>query len=435
MNVWTWAGASTQQERLIFVGLAVPFMLLVPLFLLAHGYLWNASEDVSNALLVYLMKLAPFIYLLAGIIVLRLDGVKSALQHRALWAMAIVMILGLVAPFLVGMRPSVFYYAADAIGMLATFAYVLVTFELLRRLPGLRHIIFKVMIAGSVIASLVILVLYVWSRGNKVSIPPDIHYGIALGLLLYLASLAEKFRFKAAPMVIMAGVGASQFRMNMLVTVISILASWFWVVALNRGRHFHWRVLETVLLITIMVVPFSSAISETLGRSGLVIWNPLDAIAAFLRNNFQIIGEIDDKDLAGQALDQRYVETFLVFQEVMRQPLSFLTGQGFGATFANTASAIATGDAREHSVHNSIAALLLRNGIVGVAIFLVPAIFAIRTAFRRERALFVSSVALLAIYLACMADQYVYWGGFFGIAIAVWFHAWRHSPDDLSESA
>lgn len=429
MNVWDSLGANSVRERILFVSLALPFVVLLPVLLLLHGYIWTSSGGTSSAVVVYLMKLAPLCYLLAGLLALGIRGIISAARSPAVAVMASVIVLGLVAPFLLGARPSMFYYAADAAGLAATFGYILVTYALLKQFPGLRGMIFWVMVVGAVVTSAVIVGLYVWSGGNKVSIPPDIHYGIALGLLTYLASLAEKFRFKLGPLAIMAGVGASQFRMNMLVAGISIAASWFWVVALKRGARFHLRLLETALLIAVMVLPFSSPIYDTLERFGLVMWNPMEAISAIIGGNAQILGEVNDKDLAGQAVDQRYVETLLVFQEVMRQPLAFITGQGFGATFENTASVISTGGEREHSVHNSLAALLLRNGLPGVMVFLIPAVFAIRTAFRPERALFISSIALLAIYLACMADQYVYWGGYLGIAIAVWLFTWRHQPE------
>lgn len=414
-------GASAKGGHRLLWGLAVPFVLLNPLLLLMHGYVWVTSGGTSSASLVYAMKFAPLIYLLVAVSTLGVRSCFALLQSKLALLMVAVFAISLATPFLFGTGASTFYYFADALGLAAVFSYFLLTRELLRLSPRFRTTVFQIMVAGAVVTSLVILGLFAWSGGSKVSIPPDIHYGIALGLTLYFTSGAQKFHVPWQPLVLAAGVGASQFRMNMLVAGLSMAAGWFWAL---RGRGAAWRALEILVILAAVVVLFAQPIQATLSRFGLVTWGIGDAVEIIRGGEGQILGALPDKELEGSAVDQRYVESVLVWDELVDQPLSLLLGKGFGATFENTGALTGHG-VREHSIHNSIFALWLRNGALGVILFLLPGLLALWTLFKRDRGLYVSSAGLLAIYLACMADQYVYWGGYLGIALAVWLHSWR----------
>lgn len=407
-----------QPERVVAACLFVPFVLLNPLLLLLHGYIWTSEGGLSSAVLVYAMKLAPLAYLMGASLFLGPKRVLKALRSRIAIVGVVFLLLGLASPFVYQSQPSLFYYAADAAGMGATFAYFLVTKELFRTADTnrLRSVIFRVMVAGAAATSAVILGLYFWSGGNKVSIPPDIHYGIALAIVLYLT--AARASVVLAPLVIIAGVGASQFRMNIIVAVLATGAAWFWTLIFDRSQMRWGTIGKTALLVLVLAGLFSQPLLSTFGRFGSFVWSPSQAIV-----------EIETE--GGLPVDQRYLESYLVFQEMKQQPASFLTGKGFGATF-DTAEVLKGHGAREHSIHNSIAALFLRNGIFGVLLFLLPAILAVRTIFCGDRGLYVASIGLLVIYAACMTDQYVYWGGYYGIALAVWYCSWRAKPEEQS---
>lgn len=381
-------------------GLSISFAVLNPLFLLAHGYLWTAREGYSSGLLVYAMKLTPLIYLLTAVVALGIANTFAALRTKIVLPMALVFGGSLVTPIVFETSPSLFYYIADAAGLAVTYACFLLTKKLLQSRLITSIFVFQVMVAGAAVTSVIIFSLHVWSSGGKVSIPPDIHYGISVALAVFLSSNGNMLGFaKWAPLVIAAAIGPSQFRMNMLVSGASVLAGWFWIVVHERMSVSVKRGLLRSVILALILVPFSSFVHSAWVRS-------------------------PDQNPAG-GVDQRFVEAALVRDEMMRQPWSFVLGKGFGATFENTDGVLEGHPNREHSIHNSIFALLLRNGAPGVLLFLVPALLAGVSCFNRDWTLFVSAVGLLAIYLACMTDQYVYWGGYFGIALAVWYHSWQ----------
>lgn len=410
-------------DVIVVVALIVPFIILNPILLLVHGFFWNFG-GLNTAILVYGMKITPLFFLAGAVFSLGVRDAIGAFANKPAAILAVVCLISLVTPLIFGTEPQLFYYFADAAGFISTVSYAGVTTQLIKRNPSLIGLIFRVMISGAAVTSVVIVALYFITAGEKVSIPPDVHYGIALSVVLYLTSSAKGLNLKLSPILIAAGVGAAMLRMNILIGVLSIFAAWFWQLIFNRKKISAWRAVETAILLAVMALLFSQPLMSTLSRATLVAWYPPDAIAKIWAGS-PILGSIPDRDLEGAAVDQRYVESLLVFEELQAAPASFLVGKGFGATFENTDGVLSGHDAREHSIHNSIFALLLRNGLMGVLLFLTPAGLAVWTCFRGDRRLFVASVGLLSIYLACMADQYVYWGGYFGIALAVWYTCWR----------
>jgi hypothetical protein len=463
---WSWA--ETRQEKLVFVGLALPFVLLNPVLLLLHGFIWTTSGGVSSALIVYLMKLTPLIFAVLAIVAVGAGGLQQILRSRLIVCLAGLLVLGAISPLFYEDRPSLFYWLADAAGLSALFCYALLTRQLLRSDLKIKEIIHRVIIAGAAATSIVICGLWVWSGGGKVSIPPDINYGIALTFVLYFSEKKEAFNPKVAPFVVAAGVAASMFRMNMILALAAGTAGLLWSLVYGGGRRRFWRLAEATLMIAFVVVLFHQTLGETISRLNLRNWNPLGAIevvvseqedssegkaasdesissersneserpieqensheeeatpqAATNSNHPEMKVLVENSRAATDGIEQRYVEAVLVIEELQKHPASFLTGRGFGASFENVDNVLGGHGAREHSVHNSIFAILLRSGLIGVVIFLTLPVLALRSLFqfRWKFDIFVPTIALLAIYLACMTDQYVSWGGYLGIAAGVW---------------
>lgn len=414
-------------HRVLIAGIIATFVVLNPILLLMHGYHWNATRFESSAILIYLMKLTPFVFLLAAAYALKIEGVFRSLQTMVVLPMAVVWALSAVAPVFFDPPPSLFYFAADAVGLAATFAYFLVTRQLLLdgRFSDLRHQIFRILITGAAVTSVFIIVIYFWNF-EKVSIPPDIHYGIAIAILMYLIAPPMDRRLWIIPFLIIAGIGAAQLRINFLVAILCIGAGWFFAIFLSGRVGLSGLTLRTTMVLFVLIAPFLTPVVGMVQRLSpetlIVSQEALDNPAPRTRENVGV--------------DQRYVEVELVFAEMAREPLSYLTGKGFGATFENVNGIFVDKDDRIHSVHNSVVAVWLRNGLLGVALFLIPAALAVITCFqRRSRDLYVASVGLLMIYLACLTDQYVYWGGYFGIALAIWAQAWREARQQATASA
>lgn len=408
--------------KLIKLSLLISFAIVNPAILLLHGYYW-VTEWESQAFLVYALKLSPLLYLAASLFTIGRPGIKALFSTTFAKIASAIMFLGLATPWVLGSQPSLFYYVGDMVGIAVTFGYFAVTAYLLNgpNADDLRTAIFRHIIVGAAVTSLVIVLIYIWSGGEKVSLPPDIHYGLALGVVLYLTSDFARLHLQKTAYLLAAGVGAAQFRMNLLIFVAGIVAAWVFTIKV-RKKSALLRLVATSLLVMTAILPFSESVNKTMDRLSLVTWSPMEAFS-LIRRNAPILGSQRDAALKrGQAVDQRYVEAVMVLEEMNRRPVSFLTGYGFGATFDNSLSTLAGHPVKEHSVHNSIFAIMLRNGIIGVGLFLLPAFYAVYSVFRmQDRSTFAATVGLLAIYLACMTDQYVYWGSYLGIAVAmVW---------------
>lgn len=416
-----WAGATSSEERAFFYALAIPFVALNPLMLALHGYIWVSTGGTSSVAAIYAMKLSPVVYLALVVASFGPREILAAVANRFTLMFAPLYVISLVSPLFYTPRPSNFYFAADALGILTTIMCILVTLRTLRRSPDFLRILFNTIMAGAVVTSVIIIIYYLISNGYKVSIPPDIHFGTALVFLFVLSSRHPSWALRAAAVVVAAGISASQFRMQMIVAAFSIAAGLAWTFLHHGRREIVQRAAEAAVLVMVVLYSFGSAASETLAR--LIAIESEGTFSASHPSGKK--GSTDDQRLQGVTADQRLIEIRLAVSELAKAPVAFVTGRGFGATADNTDNILKDKPDRLHSIHNSFFALLLRNGVIGAVVFLAPTLFALYTLFTQRRTLYIASAGLLVMYIACMTDQYVYWGGYFALSLASWLHAWR----------
>lgn len=379
--------------------------VLIPALMTVHAVIWY-GRAVSSSAAVYGLKLVG-----AGFLVVFLLRYRpSALVRRSLlpvWVPAVLLfVTGVLTPigFLSETEPG--YYLTDAVGWLATPAYIGAIYFLLRRGYVTLEALFDLLTWATAIVCFGLLVAWFLTGGEKVSIPPDIHLGIAVTLARWLTARGgNRAVHHATVAVILLGVAASAFRMNYVVTMLTIAAGIGWSLWRQPAPRALLRAVGVAALLGLVVLGFWQQVR---GR--------VESVA--------LAGEVDlaaGQVVADRSAGQRFLEGVLIADEVSQAPLALVAGKGFGATYANTGGLIPHYPARQHNAHSTILVVLLRSGLLGVLIVFSVPFLALRDVVSRERDRFVAGLGMLMTYVALMTDQYLYWSLSFGMAFAMWW--------------
>jgi hypothetical protein len=365
----------------------ISLFFLLPLFFLLHGWIW-VSTGVSSALMVYLIKLSY----LPIVVSLSFSSGFSKDVFPVLIGMLLI-ICGLLGSIFSIQDLGVKYFLADLFGFIVLWLSFLAVSSYVKQGNEYWWRMVSWIVGSTFMVSIVVVIYYFASGGDKVSIPPEIHFGAAIiiGLLLFYPdqrTTTNLIKFG----VILAACILSQQRINFLVIFVPVF-----VFVLHRVRNplalFRFFL---ALLIVALVIFF--------------VFHSL-FLNLFMRMKFDIsVGGISFQD---NSANQRFIEAKLIMEEVGRLPMfQVLVGKGFGAEYANT------GDVSVHLAHSTPFVLLLRNGVIGVFLFFVICFSALSRLFRSNQHA-VASCGVLAMLMAMMFDQYVYWGFLFAASLAL----------------
>lgn len=391
------------------LGLTLPLVVFSPVLFFAHGVVWT-KLGYSSATLIYGNKLVG-LFIIAAVV--GNYGTKIFLRETSevLGIATLLVTLGCLAPFAYEDKINWFYYTADAVGLIATFLYFFCIFFLLvKRIISVDYLyrlltLHMAVICGAIVCN------YILSAGEKVSIPPEIHYPLAVYLVGALLGRRKSSRLGLiTTAVVLTGIIMAQFRINLLIVLSGII-----LVVTRRFFLGHWRLnlrkLFPIISVALLLsVSFSEKLIDRIQSIALV-----SAEEASFQTPF-----------SDASANQRFAEADLVLKELSRQPFYvYLIGKGSGAEYSNDNGAIPHYPERQHHVHMTPLVVLLRSGILGLCIYLLPLLLAIYTAFNRNVDLFIASAGVILTYLALMTDQYLYWSPTYGISLAVWLYVWR----------
>jgi len=312
-------------------------------------------------------------------------------------------------PFWVGEKINWFYFFGDAVGASATFFYFFYLYYLLERKLVFIEQVYKIIIHSAILISIGIIFNYFLSGGGKVSIPPEIHYSLAI----YFVSLGIGYRFGKQMKVwyiaiIVLAIIVSIFRMNLIISAGSLIVGYLWSI-FRKGKLGIRTFVLGCLFIAITIFFFGPVLEERF--SSLAISEDVSSDNVFM----------------DESANQRFLESTLVLLEMENQNiLTLILGKGFGAEYTNVGRIIEHYPERQHQLHMTITSVFLRNGILGLIIFLIPVAFIVFDVFTRNQRLFAASIGLLFTYIALMTDQYLYWGLLYSISLSIWLYSRRN---------
>jgi hypothetical protein len=388
-------------------GLKIYLLVLLPSIFFVHGLFWTYRGE-NIALLVYGAKLSSIITFIPVLFSCKPLSIFRRENGYLLLILASLLVIGLVTPFIIGGQINWFYFASDTIGVIVTFLYIFCVYFFLiserLSLTTLLALLFKSM--GLV--CLGISINYMLSRGGKVSIPSEIHYALAIYIAAGLSGFILKFYHTVTfGAIVAAGVVMAQLRINLIVAAAAIICTIVWRFLVGKWRFNTVKLCGCIFLCAAIVHTFSDQLVDRI-------------------QSLNIVGDDLQFEFTDSSANQRFSEASLIFRELESAPFyTFFTGKGFGALYANTHSLIPHYGERQHHAHMTPLVVLLRHGLFGLIIYMVPLLLATRTLFTRCRILFTVSLGVVLSYIALMSDQYLYWSPTFGTAVALLLYVRR----------
>lgn len=375
-------------------------LVLFPIFVAVHGIVWIVSTN-SLAFSVYAMKLVFMPFLIAGIVLTAFQ--ISAERRKVVYALAITPLfaLSMLSPFITGKGVN-FYYIADTIGLAITIVSIFVVFALLKRGALTLYVIEQTSAYYLAIISAYIVVYYFVSGGMKISITPEMQIPMAIMFGAAFFPISNGYRTPAWIFVLVA-IGCYLSLLRESVAVFALLAA---VCAIRRFCARNWlRIFVGGAACLLVVLLFAGYVSD-------------------LPDIFQFTNDLgQDRALYDESVMQRFVEIEMVFAEMQKVPLSFILGQGFGATYENVDGGLVHYGDQVHNVHSTPAAIYLRHGLYGVFLYFSVFVYACLTIFSADKLVFRASLVVVIMYATLFFNQYLYWNVQFGLALALWFYS------------
>ncbi|EII3002951.1 hypothetical protein LG784_002853 [Vibrio cholerae] len=373
--------------------------ILNPALLLTHGIIWS-SYGLSSAQIVYSMKLS-YLLILFGMLWhcgFRMKLNLHIVEKYIISGFFIISILSLAAPFFSEMG-SLKYTISDFLGFILIPIYYYVTMNFISSSDMSLERLVQILISATFFSSLAVLLMYIYTGGQKVSIPPEIHFGgaLAVGYLIFKFDKIKPFLFVEIVVIISACVFSLQ-RVNLFVLFIPIMI--FFILNIVNFK----RLVPVTIIISSFVCLF-----YYLNKSVI-----LDTLYSF------------SLDLSGGAItfenssaNQRLIEISLILRELSNYDwYTYVFGKGFGALYYNYMGAVPHYDYEVHHAHSSPFLIMLRNGVIGVVfIFTLPILFF--PLLRKNDINVIVFSGLLSTYAALLVDQYIYWGALFAISLAL----------------
>ena len=384
--------------------LFVVLVIIVPVLLTTHGLIWG-SLGTSSSAMVYGVKLSSLLFIFIMMINLGTKPIFFKKNSKNLNFFLLIFLTGLLTPFVIQDKLNFFYYLSDSIGFLILFLTIFyVRFLLEKKIIEVKDL-YNVLIWSMFLISLGIIVNYFLSGRGKVSIPPEIHFALAIFFCSYFIGYRfSKLHKLFTLLLILVAVFLSQFRMNMVIAFGSILIGYLWSMKVGSNKEVFKKIIILGFLVFTVFYMFSD-----------ILIDRLDSIKLSDDFGSDITTVFEDK-----SANQRFIESYLVLKEMDDYEflIKFL-GKGFGAQYTNIGNVIPNYPLRQHHVHNTIMTLYIRNGLMGILIFLLPTIYMVKGFFSKKRNFFLITVGMLFAYVALGTDQYIYWGLNFGICIAI----------------
>ena len=393
----------------------IVLVFIIPLLFTLHGLIYN-STGVSSSGIVYSIKLATFLSIVPLIKAYGLYVFKD-IQINALKNIFILIVFFNIISSLINVKNiSFFYFFADLAGLSITFIYI---FYLLYIFKHQNLLFFKILnycFKSAVFISLGIIVNYLISNGNKVSIPPELHYIISLTFVSILIGFKKEIFMKIVFIsILIIGIMTSQLRINLLLMILSVSFGLYWVFRYKKLKNS----LLYFLIVTFIAIIIISSFQE-------ILLSRLESLQFTEINSNNI--------LVDNSANQRVLEVLAILDTIKDSNFFLLIfGHGFGATYNDMMNLIPHYPLTMHNSHVAYFSIFFRNGLLGLIIFITPLIYSLKFIFMKSQISFVFCVAIFLTYIALIFDQYVYWGFYFALSVSAILGLNHHSHKELNE--
>jgi hypothetical protein len=391
----------------------VGLLVLFPLFVTVHGVIW-VQQGVSFAPAVYGMKLALIPFLIVATAAVFPEILKDKMLRRAAWITVPCFAISLVMPWVHGDAIN-HYYVTDFAGLAVTVSALVVVFALLNRGILTLAWIERVFAAFLFIAASYTAIFFLINDGLKLNIPLEMHIPLALVLGAYLTPVEGGYRppFIIVPIIALACL-LSVLRENILIYTLVGAFCIVRSVFISSCRKAALLYIATTILLFVVVPDTRNLVIDR--------WHSIAIMKPGEANNsdYKYFSFID------ASINQRLVEMELMYNEMRKEPMSFYTGKGFGATYKNINDVLIYYGERVHNAHSTPFLVYFRNGPPGLLLFMAIGIAAGITLFSRNTFVFRTSLCVLALYGALLFNQYLYWSVQYGLAVALWLYSLQH---------
>jgi len=367
-------------------------------FFCYHSVLWHSTNE-SSSFAVYAMKIIPIVTLIpllfrGGIYIPRDRGF---LIFNALFALTFFtsIITAIFQDYF-----SLFYFIADLVGFLIFWLYVQFGYMLRVKYSYEPKDISKELSIFLFFISVVIILGFILSGGQKVSIPPDMHFATVFLFLCFFLK-ENRLSFLATIFLILL-VSSAAFLSLHKITLGGVAFSFIFLVILFLRK---FSIKSLVLLVGIAML--FCAIVVSYGSN--------------LFANFSVEINNSGDGFQGSSANQRISEALLIYDDLTKSSrLSQVLGKGFGAHYFNS-GIIEHYPQYVHQGHSTPFILWIRNGVFGVVLFFYVATLSFRYLFSKTTNSFILSASLFYCFLASVVDLYIYWGFFMGLGTGMLF--------------
>ena len=366
-------------------------MVGIPVLFLFHSVTWH-SIGVSSSTAVYAMK----IFAVITLIPLLMRGVIYAPNDRGFLTFNLLVALIFFSSFITVMWQdyfSLFYFLADSLGFLLFCGYAQFGYMLRAKYSYVPSAISKELNVFLILISIVIILGFIQSGGQKVSIPPDMHFATIFCFLCFFLRESKLSMLTGIFFVLLVSVSAF---LTLHKVSLGAIGFSFVYLLIYRLRNFS---IKNVAVVLFLVLTFL-----------FIVFN----FGSNLLNEFSVeINDAGDGFVGGSA-NQRILESLLIFDEMAQSSyLTQILGKGFGSHYFNPGIIEHYPD-YVHQGHSTPFILWLRNGVLGVSLFAFIAIYSFRSLFSKNPERLIFAAPLFYCCLASLVDLYIYWGFFMG---------------------
>jgi hypothetical protein len=380
------------------------YSVLIPLFFAFHALIWiiyqryGIQSSLGNFLL-YSWKLATFILFIVALNVDRFRVKKNVKQIFFFYATSLIIFFGLINPLIFG-EFNLFYYFADAFG-LVSFVYLFwfIRHAVIKSFLSLAELVNPI-IKSTKRISLIIIVYSIISNFDKVSIPPEIHFGLALTIGFFFVKKSDiRVDFGTIVLLMIASI-LSLMRIYLVVFIVSALYSVFTYLKSSMGLKKKIRIVSLVSIVFLLSYIIA----------GDIVQERLNSMA-FVGSSESVL-ESENDFFTDNSIETRFLEAKYIQQSIQQSNFFFLFfGRGFGAEYDYLFG-------KKHHSHIAYVSILFRNGVVGLILFLLIVLYSLKI-FSKNEFSRIFGLSMLVTAFALFTDQYVYYGLHLSVCLAL----------------
>ena len=295
---------------------------------------------------------------------------------------------------------NVFYYFADAFG-LVSFVYLFwfIRRAIIKSFLSIAELVNPI-IQSTKRISLIIIFYSIFSNFDKVSIPPEIHFGLALTIGFFFAKKSDiRVDLGTLILLLIASI-LSLMRIYVVVFIVSTLFSVLSYLKSSMGVKSKIRIVSLLSIGFLLTYITAGDIVQERFKSMALVGSSESAL------------ESENEFFTDNSIETRFLEAKYIQQSIQQTNLYFLFfGRGFGAEYDYLFG-------KKHHSHVAYVSVLFRNGVIGLILFFIIVLFSLKI-FSGNEYLRIFGLSMLVTAFALITDQYVYYGLHLSVCLAL----------------